>query len=239
MILRGIVSTVALIAAGTVCAQAPAGGAAGGQPLVEGRQYQVLNPAVPQSTPPGVVEVVEVFSYGCPACNQASPFVAKMRSKLPAKAKMVFVPASWNPSEAWPMFQRAYLTAQAMGVGEKMHEQVFDAVWRTGEIPLTDPSTGRLRPKPPTIEDAAKFYAAHAGVKAEDFVATSKSFAIETKVGQADKLVKAYRAESTPTFVVAGKYKVDSHSATDFEGMTKIVLALVDRELAGTGGNKK
>lgn len=238
MFLRGIVSSMALIA-GTAFAQAPAAGAAaGGQPLVEGRQYTVLNPAVPQSTPAGVVEVVEVFSYGCPACNQASPFVAKMRKALPAKAKMVYVPASWNPSEAWPMFQRAYLTAQAMGVAEKVHDQVFEAVWRTGEIPLTDPSTGRLRPKLPTIEDAAKFYAAHAGVKAEDFVATSKSFAIETKVGQTDKLVKAYRAESTPTFVVAGKYKVDSHSAADFEGMTKIVLALVDRELQGTGGKK-
>jgi thiol:disulfide interchange protein DsbA len=223
-------------AASSAMAQAPAAGAA--QPLVEGKQYTLLNPVVPPSTPAGIVEVVEVFSYGCPACNQASPYVAKLRKQLPAKAKMVYVPASWNPSEAWPMFQRAFLTAQAMGVAEKVHDQVFDAVWRTGEIPLTDPSTGRLRPRPLTIEDAAKFYAAHAGVKAEEFVATSQSFAIETKVGQADKLVKAYRAESTPTFVVAGKYRVDSHSASDYEGMTRIVLALVDRELQANGGKK-
>jgi thiol:disulfide interchange protein DsbA len=214
------------------------GASAAGTDFVEGRHYMRLTPAVPQSTPPGTVEVVEVFSYGCPACNAASTFVAKMRKSLPAKAQMVFVPPNWNPSESWPLFQRAYLTAQAMGIADKMHEQVFEAVWRTGEIPLVDPATGRIRQTKPTIEDVAKFYAAHAGVKAEDFVATSKSFAVETRIGQADKLVKAYRAESTPTFVVAGKYRVSPQNASGYDEVVAIIRFLVDKELAEIGGKK-
>ena len=226
-----IVSFLATIS--TALAQTPAPAAA---QFVEGRHYTRLTPAVPQSTPPGTVEVTEVFSYGCPACFQASTFVARLKKQLPAKAQMTYVPAAWIAAEAWPMFQRAYLTAQALGIAEKTHDDVFQAIWRTGEIPLTDPATGRMRRPLPTIEDAAKFYAAHAGVKAEDFVAASKSFAVETKVGQAEKLVRAYRAESTPTFIVAGKYKVASLGSYD-EVMT-VVRFLVDREIAEMGGKK-
>lgn len=226
-----IVALMALIAVAGFGSSAVRAQAA---PYVEGKHFTRLAPAVPVSTPAGVVEVVEVFSYGCPACWQASTFVQKLKKALPAgKTQFVYVPASWNPSEAWPMFQRAYITANSMGIADKVHDQVFDAVWRSGEIPLVDPATNRLRPQKPTIEDAAKFYARTTGVKAEDFVAASKSFAVETKIGQAEKLVRAYRAESTPTFVVAGKYRVESRSAAGYDDIMNIVRYLVERELAG------
>jgi thiol:disulfide interchange protein DsbA len=203
--------------------------AAQAAPFVEGRHFTRLTPAVPPSTPPGTVEVVEVFSYGCPACWQALPVLQRMKKLLPAKAQFVYIPASFKPSEAWPMFQRAYLTAQALGVADKVHEEMFDAIWRTGEIPLVDTATGRMRPRLPTIEDAARFYAKRTGVKEADFVAASKSFAVETRVTQAEKLMRAYRVDSTPTFVVAGKYKVNGGSYEDIIAITKY---LVDRELA-------
>ncbi len=225
---RAIVSFVALMGLSAVAGVAGAQNAGAGAQFVAGRNWTRLNPAVPQNTPPGTVEVTEVFSYGCPACNAASSVVAKLRKSLPPKVVWTFVPPNWNSSESWPLFQRAYITAQAMGIADKTHEQVFEAVWRTGEIPLIDPATQRLRPKPPTIEDVAKFYAAHAGIKAEDFIATSKSFAVETKIGQADKLVRAYRADSTPTFVVAGKYKVNGQS---YDEMMAVIRFLVDKEL--------
>jgi thiol:disulfide interchange protein DsbA len=225
---RRIVSSVLAIAALAVAAP----GLAAQANYQEGRHFTRLSPAVPQSTPPGTVEVVEVFSYGCPACWQAAPMVAKLKSQLPKQAQMVYVPASFIPSEAWPMFQRAYLTAQAMGVADKVHDQVFDAIWRTREIPLTDPATGRIRAKLPTIEDAAKFYARTTGVKVEDFVATSKSFAVETKVQQAERLVRAYRADSTPTFIVAGKYKVNLDATGGYDGAIALIRWLVDREIA-------
>jgi thiol:disulfide interchange protein DsbA len=218
-------AAAAILAPALVVAQAA--------PYVEGRHFSRLNPPVQVSTPPGVVEVVEVFSYGCPACWQAVPVVQQLKKALPAgKAQVVYVPASFIPAEAWPMFQRAYITAQALGIADKVHDQVFDAVWRTGEIPLTDPATGRIRSKLPTIEDAARFYARHAGVKEADFVAASKSFAVETKVSQAEKLVRAYRADSTPTFVVAGKYRVEPRNAGGYEEVIRVIRYLVDRELA-------
>jgi thiol:disulfide interchange protein DsbA len=127
------------------------------------------------------------------------------------------------------MFQRAYITAQALGIADKVHEEVFDAIWRTGEIPLVNPTTKRINARLPTIEDAARFYAKRTDVKEADFVAASKSFAVETRIAQAEKLMRAYRVDSTPTFVVAGKYKVNGGSYDDIIATTKY---LVDRELA-------
>lgn len=233
---RRKVSGLALAALGAAAIGLPAGGAlAQGAPYVEGRHYTRLTPAVPVSTPPGIVEVVEVFSYGCPACWQAQPVVNKLKAALPARARMVYVPASFIPAEAWPMFQRAYVTAQAMGIADKAHDQMFDAIWRTGEIRLVDRTTNRIVSPLPTIEDAARFYARVAGVKAEDFVATSKSFAVETKVQQAERLVRAYRADSTPTFVVHGKYKLEPRAVGSYDEAIKLILFLVDRELASMG----
>src|SRR5580693_2494828 len=36
---------------------------------VEGRNYVLLSPVQHTQVSPGKVEVLEVFSYGCPACN--------------------------------------------------------------------------------------------------------------------------------------------------------------------------
>jgi thiol:disulfide interchange protein DsbA len=68
--------------------------------------------------PAGKIEVREVFSYGCIACNDFQPTVEKLRHNLPSNTQMVFLSASFNPSEDWPMFQRAYLAAQSLGIAE-------------------------------------------------------------------------------------------------------------------------
>ena len=57
---------------------------------------------------------------------------------------MTYVHASFNPAEAWPMFQRAFYTAQSLGIAAATHEQMFVAVWETGEFPLLDPNTGSI-----------------------------------------------------------------------------------------------
>ena len=215
-IVSNLISILALATAG-IASTATAFAQGAGVAPVEGRQYSRLNPAVPQSTPPGTVEVTEVFSYGCPACWQALPTVNKLKKALPPKAVLTYVHASFNPAEAWPMFQRAFLTAQTMNIAEKTHDQMFDAIWRTNEIPLVDKASGRIRNPLPTIDDVAKFYERVAGVKAADFVATSKSFAVETKIAQTEKLFRAYRADSTPTFVVAGKYKIEPRNAGGYD----------------------
>lgn len=203
-----------------------------------GKQYFVLDP--PQPTTTGAkIEVAEVFSYGCPACNASYPFVEKLRKALPPNAELTFVPAAFNPAEDWPMFQRAYLTAKALGIADKSHEAMFDAVWKSGELATMDKASGGLKNPQPSLDDAAKFYAKF-GVKAEDFLATANSFTIGTRMKQADAYIKATGVEQTPTIIVNGKYRLTTSSAApgsrDWnEAWTKteqLVLFLVRKESA-------
>ena len=196
---------------------------------VEGKHYEVVRPAVPTSTP-GKIEVVEVFSYGCPGCWQAEPWVTKLAASLPATAQMVYIHASFNASEAWPMFQRAFVTAQSLGIAAKNHTAMFEAIWSTGELPLVDMATQRLRKPSPTIADAARFYARRSNVKEADFIKASQSFDVDTKVRRSDELVRVYAVPSTPTIVVNGKYRLGPTTAGGYEQMIKLVNYLVALE---------
>src|SRR5262245_46111308 len=79
---------------------------------VAGKHYSVIPQAQRTSVAPGKVEVMEVFSYGCPACNHFQPTMKKLLVSLPANAQVVYLPASWKANENWPNLQRAYLTAK-------------------------------------------------------------------------------------------------------------------------------
>ena len=138
-----------------------------------GKQYFLVEP--PQPTTTGdKVEVLEVFSYACPACNAFQTIANKIKSDLPADAQMAYLPAAFRADEDWPVFQRAFFAAQALGLVEKTHDAMFDAVWKEGSLKINDPVTHKLVQPMPTIEDVAKFYAKY-GVKPEDFIGTANS----------------------------------------------------------------
>ena len=203
-------------------------------PWEAGKHYFVIDPPQRSEGTAGKIEVTEVFSYGCPACNFAHTFIAKIAKGLPANAVMTFVPASFKPNEDWPMFQRAYLTAQSLGIADKAHEATFDAVWKPDAPLAIMNADGRSLKNPlPTIEDAAKFYAKY-GVKAEDFVGTANSFTINTKMKQADAFVRNTGTDSTPTIVVGGKYRLTYVSAgSDWNLMEQLIHYLIQQAASG------
>ena len=208
---------------------ASSAGAHAADQWVEGRNYYLVSPPQHTNVPAGKVEVTEVFSYGCPACNQFQPIIEKLKAALPANAQMNYVPAAFLPREDWPMYQRAYYANQALGIAEKMHKAMFDGVWKTGEIAYTD-SSNKIKSRLPSIEDAASYVAKTAGVKEQDFLAAAKSFGVEVKIKNADAFVNNSGSLSTPTFVVNGKYRLDPQSAGSTENLITLVKYLVAKE---------
>jgi thiol:disulfide interchange protein DsbA len=197
---------------------------------VAGKHYTVI-PVQRTQVPAGKIEVLEVFSYGCPACNTFRPVMKQLQSTLPKNAQLAYLPASWNQAEAWPMFQRAYITALTLGVADRTHEAMFDAIWTTGELGVVEPGTQRLKTKLPSIDDAAKFYQRVAGLKPQDFVNASKSYGVDLKIRQAEAQIKAMGVLSTPTLVVNGKYRVNNDQMRVDE-MVELVHFLVAKESA-------
>jgi thiol:disulfide interchange protein DsbA len=170
-----------------------------------------------------------VFSYGCIHCYRAQADVEKLKAALPADAYMTYVHASFIPTEAWPMYQRAWYTAQTMGIGEANHHAMFTAVWETREVPFQN-KDGTLRKPAPTIQEAARFYARAAKVKEADFLKTASSPAVNALVKRADQLVQAWRVDGTPSFVVNGRYLLNNQVVSSWSDMQGIILLLVSQE---------
>jgi protein dithiol oxidoreductase (disulfide-forming) len=196
---------------------------------VQGKNYFLVVPARATGLPPGKVQVTEVFSYACPACNQFQPYMRKLEHAVAPNVVINFLPASFNPAEDWPMFQLAYVTAQALGIADKTHDAMFDAVWTTGEMGTTDASGG-LKSHMPTIEDAARFYEKRTGVPAAKFVATSKTFGVDSQVRLDEEAIKQYAVDRTPTFIVNGKYRLQVESAGGADALIELVNWLVAKE---------
>ena len=218
--------------AGSAVSAAPASdpSAVASPKWVEGRNYFPILPARPTGLPAGKVQVTEVFSYACPACNQFQPSMRKLERSVAANVVINLLPASFNPAEDWPMFQLAYVTAQTLGIADKTHDAMFDAVWVTGELSTTDPSTGGLKAHMPTIEDAARFYEKRAGIPAAKFVAASKSFGVDNQVRVDEEAIKQFGVDRTPTIVVNGKYRLQVESAGGPDALIELVNWLVAKE---------
>lgn len=211
-----------------VAAQTPTPAAAP-QTFVEGTHYDLIDPPQPTADPTKI-EVTEVFSYGCPACYNYAPIFKKLKAKLPPNTVVTYVPASFNTAEKWPLFQRAYYTAEALGIADKSHDEIFPAVWdANGPLKVYDRQA--RKPVELTLEDVAKFYEKY-GVKAADFVATANSFSINTKMKRADAYIKATQVASTPTLIVNGKYRLNSQSLGSWDALDELVLFLVKKESA-------
>ena len=180
----------------------------------EGKNYFLVDP--PQPTATGdKVEVLEVFSYACPHCAHFQPYAEQLKTSLPAGAVFTYMPAVFNPS--WEPYARAYYTAESLGVLDKTHQPLFDALHRD-HLPLR------------TIDDLAGFYAQN-GVDKAKFLATSASFEVESKLARSQTIVKADGIDGTPSIVVNGKYRITGASAGGYPQLIELVDWLVQKEI--------
>ena len=186
---------------------------------VAGSDYIEIPNGRPLEPSDGVIVVEEFFNYACPACNSFEPNFVAWTQQLPAYVKVEHVPASFHP--AFVQYARAYYAARTLGLADKTHQAVYDAIHRTRVLPGESDRPDEAR--------IAKFYADF-GVKAEEFLAAMQSFGVDTKVRRAHEHMQRNRIPSTPSIVVNGRYLVRGSSITD---MFRIATYLIEKEHAG------
>jgi protein dithiol oxidoreductase (disulfide-forming) len=199
---------------------------------VAGTHYVVLDQPQPTTVPAGKVEVMEVFSYACPFCNKFQPYIHQLERSLPRNAQMVFLPAAFNRNEDWPMFQQAYFAAQSLGIAGRTHQAMYDAVWKTGQLAIVDPSTNTLKHPLPSIEDAARCYSQLTGVSPQKFLAAARSFGVATEMREADAQIMSMEVPGTPCIVVDGKYRIVMESLSSPGDVVSLVRYLVAKASA-------
>jgi len=96
-----------------------------------GREYTVLSPAQPSNAPPGKVEVVEMFWYGCPHCYAFDPYLEKWKKHKAAYIEFVRVPVMW--ADIHRAHARLFYTLQALGKLDQLHTKVFDQIHQKGD----------------------------------------------------------------------------------------------------------
>jgi thiol:disulfide interchange protein DsbA len=188
--------------------------------LRAGVDYEPIRAPQQSSSPSGVVEVAEVFQYGCGGCALFEPYLESWTASKPEHIELVRIPAIW--SSLGELHARAFYTAEALGILDEIHAPFFRALHVEGNRLDTH---AKLR----------EFFAAH-GVDAKTFDARFDSFAVYTKVRRAKELVARYGIPETPSIVVNGKYLTRGGLAGSYERWLEIVEALAERERHGRPG---
>ncbi len=186
---------------------------------VAGKDYVEIQNGRPLDPSDGVIVVEEFFNYACPACNSFEPNFVAWTRQLPSYVKLEHVPASFIP--AFVQYARAYYAARTLGVADKTHQAVYDAIHRTRVLPGEGDKPDEAR--------IAKFYGDF-GVKAEDFLAAMQSFGVDAQVRRATEHMQRNKIPSTPSIVVNGRYLVRGSSIAD---MFRIATYLIEMEHAG------
>jgi len=176
--------------------------------------YEMVTPAQPTTAAKGQVEVVELFWYGCPHCFKLEPYVERWLKRKPKNVKFVRMPGMFRPS--WEIHGRAYYTAEILGVVDKVHRPMFDAIHEKKQ---------RLN-----NEAAIMALFKEHGVSEKDFKRVFRSFAVETKLRRAKDMGRRYGARGVPALIVNGKYRVSAQSAGGNAKIFKVVNQLVKQE---------
>lgn len=170
------------------------------------------------------IEVVELFWYGCSHCFRFEPHITEWIKNKPANVLIKRVPAIFNAQ--WALHARAYYTAEVLGVLDKIHEPIFDAIHKEKR---------HLR----TQDALMAFFAKH-GVDKEEFKNTFQSFSVDSKVRRALDLTRRYNISGVPTLIINGKFWTDASLSGGHKGMIKVLEFLVQQEsaakkISGTG----
>ncbi len=175
--------------------------------------YETISPAQPTHDP-AKVEVIEFFWYGCPHCYDFEPLLNKWKETLPKNVEFIRQPAAFN--DTWTKHAKAYYTADALGVVDKIHADFFDAVQKKGEELETE-------------DQLAKFFVAH-GVKEADFHEAYNSFPVDAKVRQSAAMATRYGITGVPAIIINGKYRTNGKLAGSHEKMIEVINQLIQQE---------
>ncbi|MCF6336434.1 MAG: thiol:disulfide interchange protein DsbA/DsbL [Gammaproteobacteria bacterium] len=181
--------------------------------VMAAKEYEMINPPQP-TTSKDKIEVVELFWYGCPHCFTLEPYVERWLKRKPENVKFVRMPGMFRPS--WEIHGRAYYTAEVLGVVDKVHKPMFEAIHEQKRSLSNEASIMALFKEN--------------GVSEKDFKRVFRSFAVETKLRRAKDMGQRYGVRGVPALIVNGKYRTGATQSGGNAKVFKVVNELVKME---------
>lgn len=201
------IGMIALFLSGfTIGAQAQA------ERYVAGTHYRVLDTPV-RTEDSSMIEVIELFWYGCPGCYAFEPLLASWEQDQPADIDHKRLPAVWNPLTE--IHAQAFYAAQSLNAMDAVHDRFFDEF--------------HLRRNPLQNEVVIREFFESCGISQEDFNRVFNSFSVRSLVRQGQSKMNSYGRAETPSLYVNGKYVVTLGEG-GFQQMLDVVDYLVRME---------
>ncbi len=176
-----------------------------------GKDYLALDKPAPVEAVAGRIEVVEFFWYNCPHCNAFEPALEAWIKRAPKDVAVRRIPVAF--SSAFQDQQRLYYTLEAMGLVDKLHAKVFQAI--------------HVERKRLEKADVMAEWIATQGVDKTKFMEQFNSFSVASKVNRAGQLTAAYKVEGVPALGVAGRFYTDATLTRNMDRSLQVVDYLI------------
>ncbi|MDP8567954.1 thiol:disulfide interchange protein DsbA/DsbL [Methylophilus aquaticus] len=148
---------------------------------------------------PAKIEVMEIFWYGCPHCYHMEQPLEAWVKKQSADVYFKRVPGLPNPS--WAPMAKAFYAMQELGVSDKLHGQLFEAIHKSKTLSPTDEAA------------AIDWIAKQGGLDKIKVEKAFKSFATNMQLNKAMQIFRASGATGVPALIIDGKYITGSSMA--------------------------
>jgi thiol:disulfide interchange protein DsbA len=144
----------------------------------------------------GKIEVMEVFWYGCIHCYQMEVPLNAWVKKLPADVYFKRMPAL--PRADWAPMAKAFFAMETLGLQEKLHTQLFEAVHKQKVLNPTDEKA------------AIDWLTKASGMDKLQVEQAFKSFTINTNLNRAAQIFRSSGATGVPSLIIDGKFITSS-----------------------------
>ena len=158
-----------------------------------GKDYQLIDNPLPVRQD-GMVEVSEIFWYGCNHCYSFESTINNWDANKPDYVKFSKMPVTW--SQIHQLHASLYHTIEALKLGKGAHTAVFTTIHKENNFLGSQRSVIKFLSKLGVDEEKSKQYL--------------NSFAVKQKVSRGMQVSKQLKITSVPMIIVDGKYMIVS-----------------------------
>ena len=158
-----------------------------------GKDYQLIDNPLPVRQD-GMVEVSEIFWYGCNHCYSFESTINNWDANKPDYVKFSKMPVTW--SQIHQLHASLYHTIEALKLGKGAHTAVFTTIHKENNFLGSQKSVVKFLSKLGVDEEKSKQYL--------------NSFAVKQKVSRGIQVSRQLRITSVPMIIVDGKYMIVS-----------------------------
>lgn len=188
-----------------------------------GTTYNQTTQVIPTEHPEKI-EVTEIFWYGCPHCHQLEPQLSAWVKTLPKDVYFKRVPGL--PQPAWAPMAKAYYAMETLGVLEKLHVKLFEAIHKQRAF------------RPDDEAAAIAWITSNSGLDRKKVEAAFNSFSNNSKLMKASQVFRASGATGVPSLIIDGKYITSSTMAGGNAQVLQVADHLIEKARQEKTGKK-